>query len=156
MEETVTFKPIFWRLVLWKFFPIYIGWIIGISISRAFRGYSNYYLLDVPIAGFVMLVLTGLLSIGLRESLTIKFSKDKIDGPGMGMFGSSESIDIADLNWNNLYQQSFNERISGFRTLRSKSGQRIKLDKFIYGKSAMQEIYRIIENHRLSSTKSEN
>lgn len=151
MEENRIFKPIFWRLVLWKFFPIYIGWLLGGATSFAIRHYSSFDLLDTVIVGFAMLIISTLFSVGFQESYTIDFSKGKIDGPSRGMPGATETFDITDMNWDCLYQQSLYEKISGFHTLRSMRNQKIIITDFIYGKPAVKGLYQMLEQLHLQS-----
>jgi len=142
MEEAVTFKPIIWRLTLWKFVPFYVGWTTVMMINNAIKHYSYFPLLETTIVLFIMSII---FSIILRKKFDIVISKSKINGPGTGMILNSESFSVTGLDMSTLHKQSFYEKIQGFRTLRSIKGQKIMLANFIYGKSAVNEIYKTLE-----------
>ena len=144
MGEPVTFKPIIWRLVLQNFLPYYVGWVSVSLINRAIKHYPD--LLLIFFSGIVVLIMSIIFSVVFRKKYCIVISDGKINGPGVTIW-NRKSFSIADLDMSTLYKQSFYEKTSGFHTLRSVDGQKIFILNFIYGKPAVNELYKNLEKY---------
>ncbi|PKN93750.1 MAG: hypothetical protein CVU44_08010 [Chloroflexi bacterium HGW-Chloroflexi-6] len=143
VENTFTFKPVFWRLLVVRFIPFFIG----------FEGCDLIYKLNkhYPVTLFsILLTASGALigsAIGVlltRKTFTIDISNGNISGPGGSVMLKKEILPVADLEVQNFSKQSFYEKISGFYSIRSKNGQRIIFTPFIYDKVAKDKVYRAI------------
>jgi hypothetical protein len=152
MDSSVIFKPVFWRLFVYKFFPFYIGWT-GVGI--VFRLNKHF-----PIASFLITATLTILAVTLimvyftQKKFEIKIDKDKISGIGAGWGLPTETFLISDLDFSNRGKQSFSEKASFFHTIRSLSGQKIVVIDFIYGQPIIDRIYEIAEQNFLPSNKS--
>lgn len=89
----------------------------------------------------------------MRKKFDIVISKNIISGPGTVTW-NSQSFPIADLDISELYKkQSFYEKISGIHTLNSINSKKIMVADFIYGKTAVKELYGTLENYYSQSVK---
>ncbi len=147
MEETVTFKPVFWRLMIWKYVPILAGWMIAEALNRLVKHYA-YASLPIIIAAFGLLTGVTIAAVILRKQYDIVITENKISGASTGIPFERVSFSISELDKSRIRKQSFYEKISGFHTLQSKSGQKIMFTHFIYGQSAVNEIYRTLEQRQ--------
>lgn len=147
MKNSVVFKPVLWRLIVWNFVPVYIGWALSILVHRWIKGYSNFYLLESAI---IIMIVTVIINFVFRKRYDVVISDGNISGPGIGAFLPVETFSIADLDISYLHKQSFYEKISFFRTIRSTSGKKIMIDDFIYGNPISSDIYKILEQDHLS------
>jgi hypothetical protein len=142
MNNEVTFKPILWRLIIWKILPFYIGCAIGISINYLSKGYSNFTYLETAI---ILLIVGTILSIIFRKKFDIVISKSEISGQGAGLIMGRESFPISDIDLPCLHTQTLYEKISLFHTIGSRNGPKILVEDFIYGKSTIEKLYRTLE-----------
>jgi hypothetical protein len=152
MEDTITFKPIFWRLVLWRFFPFYLGWAT-INVIYIAKNRLSYSLLLV--ATVAIFLLSIVISLTQRKLFSIVISKNTLNGPGGGkIWLYRETFSVADLYMPTLYKkQTLYEKISGFHTMSSRNGAQIMVIDFIYGKHAIKELYETLEHfHRQTIT----
>lgn len=146
MNNEMILKPILWRLIIWKFLPIYIGFAIGITIDYPSKGYSNFSYLDTAI---IMLIVGTIFSIVFRKKFDIVISEGKISGQSAGVIMGRESFSISDIDLSRLHTQTFYEKISLFHTIRSVTEQKIMVSDFIYGNSAIEKLYKTLEKEGL-------
>ncbi|MEK6753266.1 MAG: hypothetical protein AABZ00_13495 [Chloroflexota bacterium] len=138
MEKPITFKPIFWRLIMWRTAPLLLGYVIGY-----FSQNWNYE--SLLIMASVILVVAALDSVIFGQKFIVTISKDSISGiRGTGITWHSETFFISDLDRSSVYKQSLFENILGIHTLCSRNGQKIALINFIYGKSTINEIQKMV------------
>jgi hypothetical protein len=138
MEKSITFKPIFWRLIMWRTAPLLLGYTIGYFLYN----WNNQFLLTMA---SVILVVAALDSAVFGKKFNVAITKDNIIGiGGAGITWHSETLLISDLDKSSIYKQSFFENILGIHALHSRSGQKIALINFIYGKSTINEIQKIL------------
>ena len=145
MNSTYIFKPIVWRLILWKFVPIYLGMALYGGIRYLTKGSSNFLAVETAIIGLVVITIFSIIS---RKKFDIVISDGKISGQGAGIIMSRESFAITDIDFSKLHQQTLYEKISCFRTIRSITDQQIMVTDFIYGKPATAKLYTILENEK--------
>ena len=140
MNRTISFKPIVWRLAIWTFGIYYLFTIMfGFIYEKIINHYPGYSFLSPALAlGFV----TG--SIIARNGLVIEISEDKISGPSGEIFRKRNSFQLKDLDKTSLGKQTLYEKISGFHSICSVSGEKIIFTNFIYGESKLDEFYRIV------------
>jgi hypothetical protein len=152
MEESKTFKPIVWRLIIWGYIPFFTGWAIAVLIDGTIDRYFNYTLQEAIIA-FALGAIA--ISIVLAKKLIIRISEGKISGPSTTsmLWNEKTTFSIADFDKASIHERSFYEKISGLHRLRSVDGQKIIFAHFIYGESAVSEIYKILEREQLQSPK---
>ena len=152
MENPITFKPVFWRLFIYKFFPFYIGWVS----TNVVYGLKNN-LPDTPlflIFSTIAIFLTTLIIVFFTQNnFEIVIDKANISGMSPGWGGSAETFSIIELDSSYRNKTSFYEKISFFRNIHSLNGQKIVVIDFIYDKPVTDEIYRICERHKLQSNK---
>ena len=153
MHNSITFKPVVWRLLIYRFIPFYIGWTgtdIVYKLNKHFL-ITPFYLLLSALA-----ILAGTL-IGVlltHKKFEILIDANNLSGIGTGLGLSRETFPIANLDFSYRDKRSFYEKISFFRTIRSLNGQKIMVVDFIYGKPVSDEIYRIVEQNHLQSSAS--
>jgi fluoride ion exporter CrcB/FEX len=142
MEETITFEPIFWRLVIWRSIPALIGSVIGSFIYKIINPYSSF-----PFTLFIISVLaiSILGSIIFGKKFDVVISENKISGISTGMVWSRKTFLISDLDKSSIHKQSVYEKISGVYVLRARNGQKIIIAHFVYGSSAVNKIRKILE-----------
>jgi hypothetical protein len=151
MEDSITFKPILWRLILWKFIPFCIGVIIVELIFKAIDPYnSSLFAFGLDMA-FAALIGTTISVLIFRKKFEIAVRNGNISGPSTGWFLPRETIVISNLDFSYRDKQSFSEKISFFRTIHSLSGQTIMVADLIYEKPLTNELYSILEQGHLQS-----
>jgi len=152
MDNSVIYKPIFWRLYVYKFFPFYIGW----------TGTGIVYKLNYPMSDLISFLVNTTLAISITTLLIVYFTQKKfeilinkveISGLGTDYGFSTETFPISNLDFSHLGKQSFYEKISLAHTIRSLSGQKIMVVDFIYGKPVTKELYQILEKNHSQSSK---
>ena len=151
MENSVTFKPVLWRLIIWKFVPFYIGWMIGELIYEKINHYNSA--LPVLVTALAVLAGTTISTFLFHKKFNIVIREGNITGLGIGWFLPRETISITNLDFSYRDKQSFHEKISFFRTIHSLSGQKILVADFIYGTPVTREIYKILEQDHLQFNK---
>jgi hypothetical protein len=152
MEKSISFKPVLWRLVIWKFVPIYIGLIIGMVFVSLRKGYPYFPLLQVGVGG---IIITIIFSIIYRKEYDIVISGDKISGQGAGnILMGRETFSIGEIDRSQLYTQTLSEKIFVFRTIRSINKRRIIVSDFLYGKATVKNLYTLLEEKNLAIEKS--
>lgn len=147
MENSVTFKPVLWRLIIRSFFPFYIGFMIAESILKAITHYSSALsAIETALACLIGTIIAALL---FHNKFDISIYEGNISGlsTGWGLF--RETFPIADVDLSYRDQRSFYEKINFVRTIRSLSGHKILVVDFIYGRPATDEIYRIAEHEQM-------
>ena len=142
VEEPVIFKPIIWRLAIWKSIPLYLGWAGGIlldwlidhSLSSFWRGYAIGVLVAVVIVAFVMYY---------TKILDINISEGQISGPSSG-YATRVTFPLTHLDRSRVDKQSLFEKIFIGQVLRSVEGGNISFAPFIYRPSAEKIIQRLL------------
>jgi hypothetical protein len=153
MDNPVIFKPVFWRLFVYRFFPFYIGWT-GANIVYRINSHlpvTPFFLVIATLSIFLVALITVFLT---HKKFEIIVDKNKISGIGAGWGTPIETFPIADFDFSYRGKQSFSEKISFFHTIRSLSGKRIVVVDFIYGRSIADDIYQAAEQNYLQSSKS--
>jgi len=143
MENSATFKPVFWRLLIFRFIPFYIGWT---AVDLIYRLNKHF-----PITLSSMLLSACALFLGItigvfltRKKFNIEISHDFISGPSGSMILTEAIIPVSSLDILNFNRRSFYEKISGVYSIRSKNGTRIIFTPFIYGKATKDKVYKIL------------
>src|SRR5258706_12002689 len=108
--NSFSIRPIFWRLVIWRFLPFYIGWEIGRTLSVLHKGYSNFDFIE---AAIVMLLIAIIMSSTFNKNFHIVVSEGIISGPGTGTLLNRENFLLDELDKSSLDKQTFYEKISG-------------------------------------------
>jgi hypothetical protein len=142
VEESVTFKPILWRLAIWKSLPLYLGWaggilldwLIGHSVSSFWRGAAIGVLVAVVIVAFMMYY-TKLLDINISEG--------QISGPSSG-YATRTTFPLTHLDRPSVDKQSLFQKIFIGQVLQSVDGEKIIFAPFIYQPSAEKIIQRLL------------
>ena len=153
MHNSITFKPVIWRLLVYRFFPFYIGWT-GTDI--VYKLNKHYLITPFSLLLSALTILIGVL-IGVLftyKKFEILIDANNLSGISIGWGLSRETFPIANLDFSYRDKQTFYEKISFFRTIRSLNGQKIMVVDFIYGKPVSDEIYRIVEQYHLQSSAS--
>jgi hypothetical protein len=154
MDNSVVYKPVFWRLFVIKFFPFYIGWTGFGVVYRLKNHYPMSFLISFLIITTLTILIMALLTVYFtRKKFEITIDKDNISGIGTGYGFPTETFPISDLDFSYRDKQSFYEKISFFHTIRSLSGQKIMVMDFIYGKPVTKELYQILEKYHSQSSK---
>lgn len=142
VEEPVTFKPIIWRLAIWKSIPLYLGWAGGIlldwlidhSLSSFWRGSAIGVLVAVVIVAFA-LYYTKLLDINISEG--------QISGPSSG-YATRITFPLTHFDRASVDKQSLFQKIFIGQVLQSIEGGKIIFAPFIYQPSAEKIIQRLL------------
>ena len=93
MEKTITFKPVFWRLMVWKILPLWLGWLAGIYAHQLIYPDSSFD----PLASSVGILTGGLIITAmLRNQFNIVISADKISGTSPGLRPKRVTFSLAD------------------------------------------------------------
>ncbi|HLO15469.1 MAG TPA: hypothetical protein VK206_11605 [Anaerolineales bacterium] len=144
MEKMITVKPVFWRLLIWKVLPLVIGWLLGDLSYQIAHHYSS---LTLPWAVMIGIIVAGLIGApAIRDRYNIVIAGGKITGASTGLITKTVTFPIVDINWPDMHKQSFYEKIFGYHMLRSINGPKIMFKHFIYGQSAVNRVYRILES----------
>ena len=143
MENSRTFEPVVWRLLIFRLIPFLIGWV-GFDLI-----YKLYKHLPITLSSLLLSNVGALIGavIGfllVRKKFTIELSNGNISGPGGNVILTKEKFPVIDLEIPNFSKQSFYEKISGFYSIRSRNGQRIMFTPIIYGKETKEKIYKAI------------
>ena len=142
VKELVIFKPIIWRLAIWKSLPLYLGWAVGIlidwlidhSLSSFWRGYAIGVLVAVVIVAFGMYY-TKLLDINISEG--------QISGPSSG-YATRITFPLSHLDRSSVDKQSLFQNIFIGKVLQSVEGEKIIFAPFIYPPSAEKIIQKLL------------
>lgn len=136
--NSISIKPVFWRIIVWRFIPAYIGGLTALLITNRVTDLWLMIALAVLVGTFIGHLL-------MPNKFDIVISEGKINGPGDGFFYSRESFPITEWHTSSMNNQTLYERISGFHTLHSITGKKITVVNFIYGKPAIQKLYKLLE-----------
>lgn len=152
MDDSVIYKPVFWRLFIYRFFPFYIGWTGAGLVYRLNKHFPvSSFLITATLTIFVA---TLIMVYFTKKKFDIIIDKDKISGLGIGWGLPRETFLIGDLDFSFRNKQSFNEKISFYNTIHSSSGQKIMVIDFIYGRPITSEIYKMAEKNYLRANSS--
>ena len=147
MKDSITFKPVLWRLIIWKFIPFYVGWMIAKLTYETI--YPNSYSLPALETTLAVLIGTAIAVLLFHRKFEIAIDDGKISGLGAGWFPPRQTFSMAEVDLSHRHEQSFYEKISFYRTIRSLRGQSIIVADFIYGKPLTNELYETIAQDRL-------
>ncbi len=157
---SISLKPTFWRLLLWRIFPALI--IVGItalisaatpapSLAKTFSTLMLPYLFGI----FVAQILISLFE-WFNKNLFIEITEGKIIGAKSSLFGGSQKIYLRDLERTRLLEKSTYQKLFGSYKLCSTREEFITFKPFVYEKPLVDEFYkalRIIQDENLKDKK---
>jgi hypothetical protein len=138
-EKSITLKPSFWRLFIWQVFPLLIILAILALFVNRFIAYWLPSTLGVLTAGIIITIIQW-----FSGNLEIEISNGKISGPSPGPIWRRQKFLIKELDQSSLRKTRFYQKIFGRGNLSSTRGETIRLTNFIYERSAIDELHKIL------------
>jgi len=155
---SISLKPTFWRLLLWRIFPaLIIAGIVALisvatpapSLIKTFSTLTLPYLFGV----FVAQILISLFE-WFNRNLFIEITESKIISAKSSLFGGCQKIYLRDLEDTSLLEKSARQKFFGSHKLYSTRKEFITFKPFVYERSLVDQFYqalRIIREENLKN-----
>jgi hypothetical protein len=143
MEETITLKPVFWRLAIWKGIPFYIAALIGLLIDWLIHNSISSFWWGWAIGAIVGGVIAALF-LYYKKVLDINIAHGEISGPSSG-YATRATFLVSKFDKSSIYQQSALQKIMVGQVLQSFDGEKIVFAPFIYEHSTVKAFRKLIE-----------
>ncbi|MBI3150536.1 MAG: hypothetical protein HYZ21_00235 [Chloroflexi bacterium] len=145
---SIILKPTYWRLLIWRVFPmlIIIGITVLISAATPARSLAKTFLTYFLSPLFGILTAQILLSLleWFNKSLVIEIAEGKIIGSRTSPFSRRQKIPLRDLAKTSLLKKSSYQKSFGVHKLCSTRGEIITFTPFVYEKSLVDEFYKTL------------
>ena len=146
---SISLKPIFWRLLIWRSYSGLLitgiaALIIAVTPVPSFAQAFSTRMIPGLLGIFIAQVIISLVE-WFNKRLCIEIKEGKIIGSKSGLFNGSQKIYLRDLERTSLLQKGSFQKYFGMHKLYSMRDEAIIFAPFIYEKKLVDDFYKALE-----------